>query len=275
VKAIFKTDKAVIGMLHLPPLPGSPDNTADLLAIKQTTLRDAHALVSGGVDGLVLENFGDTPFYPSRVPPHTVAFMTALGREVTAAFPIPLGINVLRNDARSALAVATAIGAAFIRVNVYTGARVTDQGIVEGEAYRVLRYRKLLGSPVKVFADVAVKHSAALADYDLADEVRDTALRGRADAIIVSGTATGQETRLEDLKLAKEAAENVPILVGSGVTPSNLNTLFAYADGLIVGTAFKEEGITTNPVDVSRVREFMKIARDARAAIKSAQIGSA
>jgi membrane complex biogenesis BtpA family protein len=264
LKTIFKAEKPVIGMLHLAPLPGSPANTADLNVIRQTTLRDAEALVSGGVDGLMLENFGDTPFYPTRVPPHTVAFMTVLGREIGAAFPVPLGINVLRNDARSALAIAAAVGAAFIRVNVHTGARVTDQGVIEGAAHRLLRYRKLLESSVKIFADVAVKHSAALAPYDLASEVIDTVLRGRADAIIVSGSATGQETRLEDLNVAKDAAMNSPVLVGSGVNPKTLHAMLARADGLIVGTAFKKDGVTTNPVDRSRVRAFMKAVKDAR-----------
>jgi membrane complex biogenesis BtpA family protein len=264
LRAIFKVEKPVIGMVHLPPLPGSPENRSELNAIRQTVLRDAEALVSGGVDGLMVENFGDVPFYSTKVPPHTVAFMTVLGREIAAAYPLPLGINVLRNDARSALAIASAIGAAFIRVNIYTGARLTDQGIIQGEAFRLLRYRKLLGSSVKVFADVAVKHSAALASYNLADEVKDTVLRGRADAIIVSGSATGRETHLEDVKIAKAAAMGSPVLVGSGVTPATVNTMLAHADGLIVGTAFKSEGVTTNPVDRSLVLQLMNVVRETR-----------
>ena len=264
MKTIFNVEKAVIGMLHLAALPGSPANALDLTAIRQAALRDGEALVDGGVHGLILENFGDAPFYPARVPPHTVAFMTAVAAEVVKRFPVPLGINVLRNDARGALAIAAAVGAAFIRVNVYTGARVTDQGIVEGEAHRLLRYRKLLGSSVMVFADVAVKHSAPLADYDLADEVKDTVLRGRADAVIVSGSGTGQETRIEDVKVAKVAASGSAVLIGSGASPSSLKSLFACADGVIVGTAFKAGGVTTNPVDPTRVREFMKSANEAR-----------
>ena len=116
--------------MHCP----APRQTLDVGAIREATLREADALASGGVDGLLLANFGDAPFYPKRVPPHTIAFMAVIGREIVQRVPLPLGVNVLRNDALSALAVATAIDAAFIRVNVYTGARLTDQGVVEGEA---------------------------------------------------------------------------------------------------------------------------------------------
>lgn len=263
---IFKMDNPVIGALHLPALPGSPENQQSLSQIHGWLLRDAEALASGGVDGFILENFGDAPFYPSRVPPHTVAFMTRLGRDVKTTFALPLGVNVLRNDAASALAIASAIGAEFIRVNVYTGARVTDQGIIQGEAHEILRYRKLLESPVKVFADVAVKHSAPLGVRDLSDEVEDTIARGKADAIIVSGTGTGKHTRLEDVKIAREAAGRTPVLVGSGVNPSNAADLLAYADGLIVGTFFKNEGITENPVELSRVKELMEAVTQARRA---------
>ena len=149
----------------------------------------------------------------------------------------------------SALAIATAVDAKFIRVNVYTGARLTDQGILQGEAHRLLRYRKLLDSPVQVFADVAVKHSAPLGSRDLRDEVEDAVSRGRADAIIVSGRATGKETLPEDLKIAKETAGAVPVLAGSGINRTNVAEALTHADGLIVGTAFKKDGVTSNPVD--------------------------
>ncbi len=153
----------IIAMLHLPALPGAPANEMDAAGILGRLLRDAEALAAGGVDALLLENYGDAPFHPRRVPPETVAFMAVLAREVRARFDLPLGVNVLRNDGRAALAVAAAAGGAFIRVNVYTGARLTDQGIVQGAAHRLLRYRRLLGSQVLVLVDVAVKHSAPLA----------------------------------------------------------------------------------------------------------------
>jgi hypothetical protein len=261
---IFNVNKPVIGVLHLPALPGSPENQSDLSQIREWLMRDAEALAGGGVDGFILENLGDAPFYPHRVPAHTIAFMTALGKEVKARFELPLGVNVLRNDAVSALAVAAAIGAEFIRVNVYTGARLTDQGIIQGEAHEILRLRKLLDSRVKIFADVAVKHSAPLAVRDLKDEVEETIARGRADAVIVSGSGTGKEASLEDVAIAKDAAGGAPVLVGSGMTLKNVASLLAYADGLIVGTFFKRDGVTANPVDPARVKEFMEAVNRAR-----------
>src|SRR6516162_8723403 len=164
---MFGADKPIIGMLHLPALPGSPQNKLDMDAILDRVLEDAKVLVEGGLHALVIENFGDIPFYPQQVPPHTVAFMAALGLEVKRQLHRPLGINVLRNDAESALAIAAATSAEFVRVNVHTGARLTDQGLIEGAAHRTLRYRKLLGADIKIFADVDVKHSAPIAVREL------------------------------------------------------------------------------------------------------------
>src|SRR2546430_16684886 len=101
---MFGVSKPVIGMLHVPALPGSPQNKLAFDAIVDWVLQDANLLAGGGVDALILENFGDAPFYPGRVPPHTVAFLTAIGCEVRSSFKLPLGINILRNDAESALA---------------------------------------------------------------------------------------------------------------------------------------------------------------------------
>ena len=248
-------------MLHLPALPGAPGSRLTLEEIRTFVLRDTEALAGGGVDGLIVENFGDTPFYPGRVPPSTVASMAVLAREVKSRIALPLGVNVLRNDGLAALAVAAAAGAEFIRINVYTGARLTDQGIIQGEAHEVMRCRRALGGAVRIFADVAVKHSAPLGIRDLADEVEDTVRRGMADAVIVSGSATGRQTRLEDLRMARDAAGGAPVFAGSGVSAANVAEVLACCDGVIAGTALKRGGETTNPVDEARVREFMAAAR--------------
>ena len=183
--------KPVIGMVHAPPLPGSPRYGGDPEAARDAMLRDAEALVKGGIDGLLLENFGDAPFWPRRVPAATVAHMTALAAELKRRFRVPLGINVLRNDGQSALAIAAAVGAQFIRVNVLCGARLTDQGLLEGIAAKLLRDRAALGaSVVKIFADVNVKHSAPLAARPLDDEARELVERGGADGLIVTGPST-------------------------------------------------------------------------------------
>ena len=261
---LFKAIKPVIGMLHIPALPGSPRNTLSLNAIVDWVLKDAEALAAGGIDGMILENFGDVPFYPGQVPPHTVASVTVLGREIRQRFEQPLGINVLRNDSASAVAIAAAVGAEFIRVNIHTGARLTDQGLIEGMAHETLRYRKLLGCDVKIFADVDVKHSAPLARRELAVEVEEALSRGCADAIIVTGATTGQQTAVEDLKIAKAAAGDASVIAGSGVDASSLAAVLEVADALIVGTAFKVNGVATNAVDAVRVRTFMRAVADFR-----------
>jgi membrane complex biogenesis BtpA family protein len=254
---MFGSEKPVIGMLHVPPLPGSPQNKLDRDAILDWVLEDAKALADGGINGFALENFGDIPFYPGRVPPHTVSFMTALGVEVRQQFHLPLGINVLRNDAESALAIAAAVPAEFIRVNVHTGARLTDQGVIEGTAHETLRYRKLLGADVRIFADVDVKHSAPIASRDLKVEVEELVLRGCVDAVIVTGSATGRAASLDELKTVKASAGSAYVIAGSGVDEHNIGDVLKIADAVIVGTSFKRDGITTNPVDPSRVRAFM------------------
>lgn len=257
----FCARKPIIGMLHVPALPGSPANTLDFALVREWVLRDASALVDGGVDALMIENYGDVPFYPQGVPPHTIAFLTALAVSVKDRYALPLGINVLRNDGVSALAVAAAVGAEYVRVNVLTGARLADQGILQGAAHEIARYRKLLDTKVCIFADVAVKHSAALADRGLEDEIEDTVYRGLADALIVTGTATGKATPTELLDRAKHASGKAPVFAGSGVTEQNAPNVLAIADGAIVGTAFKEDGVSHAPVDPERVTRFMKAVR--------------
>jgi membrane complex biogenesis BtpA family protein len=262
---IFELHKPVIGMLHVPALPGSPNNTLSLNDVIQWVISDATALVNGGIDALIIENYGDVPFYRERVPAHTATFLTTVGCAVKSHFEsVPLGINVLRNDAVTALAVAAAVQADFIRVNIHTGARLTDQGIIQGNASETLRYRKTLGVDVKIFADVNVKHSAPLAPRALADDVADTIERGLADAIIVTGSATGKKTQIDDLKSVKTAAGATPVIVGSGVDMETIADVLKIAAGVIVGTALKKDGRTTNPVDAEAVRQLVRAAQSAR-----------
>lgn len=252
----------LIGMLHAPPLPGSPDFQGDFAAIRHSILRDAETLLEGGVDGLMLENYGDSPFYPDRVPAITVAAMTSLASDLVWRFDVPLGINVLRNDGQSALAVAMASGASFIRVNVLCGARVADQGLLHAIAHDLLRDRaNLRANSIKIWADVDVKHSAALAHRSLRDEVRDLIERGKCDAVIVSGTATGQPIEEMTLRDVKLAAGTTPVLVGSGVDVDGVSRLRTIADGLIVGTSLKQDGVATNPVELDRVRQLVDAVR--------------
>lgn len=252
------TRPILIGMLHVPPLPGSPQATEHFSAIRDHVLQDADALLEGGISNLMIENFGDTPFFPSAVPAHTVAHLTTIANDVASRFPdAEIGLNVLRNDGCSALAIAAATGASFIRVNVLSGARLTDQGIIQGIAHDLLRLRKNLSAEgVAILADVDVKHSAALAKRPFADEIEDVIKRGHADAIIVSGSATGAAVDAEQLAEAVLVAGSTPVFIGSGATADSINALRELAAGFIVGTAVKSGGDVHNPVDPARVREI-------------------
>ncbi len=272
---LFAQACPLIGVVHLRPLPGSPRWAGDLAALERAALADAQAYLDGGADGLIVENFGDDPFFASAVPPETVAAMGRIASAVVAmAGEHPVGINVLRNDALAALGIAAASGARFIRVNVLTGATVTDQGLIQGPAAELLRRRRLLGCDggsadgrglstgradrIAILADVLVKHGAPLAPLPLEEAVRDTLERGGADAVIVSGSGTGQPTALADLERARRAAAQVaagvPVLVGSGATLETATALASRCDGLIVGSALKRDGLLASPVDVQRVR---------------------
>jgi membrane complex biogenesis BtpA family protein len=247
----------VIGMVHAPPLPGSPRYGGNWDAVETHVLADVEALVTGGVDGLMLENFGDTPFYPDAVPPVTIACLTRLACAIARRTSLPLGINVLRNDGCAALAIAAAAGAKFVRINVLTGARVTDQGVINGQAHRLLRERTSFGTDVKILADVDVKHSAPLARRPLTEETHDLVLRGGADAVIVSGPATGQAVNVAELTEVGAAASGRPVFLGSGVTADAVASLSPYCHGLIVGSSLKPNGDPTQPVDPHRVSALM------------------
>jgi len=206
----------------------------------------------------MMENFGDIPFLPGRVSATVVAAMTKVAVEVKRKVTLPLGINVLRNDGVSALAIAFAAGADFIRVNVLTGARVTDQGVIGGIADVLLREQAATGAnKVRILADVDVKHSAPLAARPLADEVKDTILRGLADAVIVSGSGTGAAVDINKLKLVRDAAQRAPVLIGSGVSLDTIEGLMPYSSGFIVGTSLKKDGRPENKVELKRVQELL------------------
>ncbi len=264
LRSLFGTGKYVIGMVHLLPLPGSSKWAGEMAAVFKQAVGDAQALVDGGIDGLIVENFGDTPFSKGRVEAHTVSAMTLAVEAVRDAVHVPVGLNVLRNDSLSGLAIASTTGAQFIRVNVHTGAMITDQGIIEGHAHETLRYRKELGTSTKIFADVLVKHAVPLGSQNLKQAARDTVYRGLADAVIITGAETGEPTDAEDVVRAQESVPEFPVLVGSGVRQENIARLLSTADGVIVGTSLKEDGITTNPVDKTRVAALMASAKELR-----------
>jgi uncharacterized protein len=253
----------IVGVVHLPPLPGSArgGSAADLNALLDGARRDAASWAEGGADALIVENFGDAPFVKDRVAPHVIAAMTVATLAVREVSGLPVGVNVLRNDVLGAVSIAAMAGGAFVRANVYVGAALTDQGIIEGRASDVQDLIRRLGAPVAVWADVDVKHAAPIAIRPLGDLAEDAVERGMAEAVIVTGRATGQPASLEDLREVRASVPSAPLYVGSGATIETLPALLSVADGAIVGTAAKIDGALFNPVDPARVRALVAKAR--------------
>ncbi|MHC4953139.1 MAG: BtpA/SgcQ family protein [Planctomycetota bacterium] len=251
----------VIGVVHLLPLPGSPGFSGRLERAVERAVADATAYARGGAHALVVENFGDSPFLRSNLPPEATAAFTLCARAVAEAVDLPLGINALRNDARAALGIAGAVGAAFIRVNVHAGVVATDQGLIEGSAAETLRTRAALRMKTKIAADVHVKHGRPLHSDDIGSAAEDLLARAHADAVIVTGPATGRATAMADVEAVRAAIGRGVLLVGSGLDETNVADVLKVADGVIVGTALKKGRRTTAPVDQARVKRFVHAAR--------------
>ena len=252
----FKAGKIFLGVVHLPPLPGSPRWGGNMKDVLCQATDEATKLRDGGVDGIIIENFGDAPFRIGQVDPETVAGMTLVTHTLRKLTDLPLGINILRNDAHSALAVATATNSQFIRVNVHYGVMAADEGIVEGQAFDTLRRKRLLGSDIKILADVLVKHAIPMGPSDLGLVARETINRGLADGLIVSGQVTGMETDIADVKKIRKAVPDNLLLIGSGSNPDNVSGLLKHADGAIVGTYLKKNGMINRPIDLERVTQM-------------------
>jgi membrane complex biogenesis BtpA family protein len=259
ILALFRVRRALIGCIHVQALPGTPRGTGSLGAIAEAAVRDARAYQAAGFHGLILENMHDRPYLKRGVGPEVVAAMTVVAQNVRAAVALPLGVQILAGANREAIAVAHAAGAVFVRAEGFVFAHVADEGIIEADAGTLLRYRHAIGADaVRVFADVKKKHSAhaLTADVDLADTAH-AAEFFLADAIVVTGAATGRPTDPEEVRTAS-AATALPTLVGSGTTAQNIG-LYPEADGFIVGTWVKQDGLWTNPVDPRRAEVLARI----------------
>lgn len=253
-KRPFGLDSAwpLIGVVHLAALPGSPNWSGDLGAVRSAALRDAEAYRKGGIDALIVENYGDLPFTGGRVPAATVAAMAVMVEAVAREFGSSVGVNVLRNDGVSALAVAAATGARFVRINVLVGAMVADQGLIEGDAWNVLSARRNLAPDCRIWADVMVKHAVPVGAPRLEDLADDTWHRGMANALILSGAATGSAAAPEDFRRVRVKLAEAPLVVGSGLTLMQLPEMMSVADGAIVATSLKTDG-RTDPEKVRRL----------------------
>lgn len=266
IRDIFGTDKVLIGMVHCPAFPGAPRyRGAEMSTVYDACMRDADALVEGGMHGVIVENHGDIPFSkPEDIGPETAAFMAVVTDRIARAVGVPLGVNVLANAPIPAFAIAMAGGAKFIRVNQWANAYVANEGFMEGRAAEAMRYRSLLRAEhIKVFADSHVKHGshAIVADRPIEELTRDLAFFD-ADVIIATGQRTGNAATAAEIE-AIGAATGLPLLVGSGVDKGNIADILKRTNGVIVASSLKQGGVWWNPVDVARVREFRAAAQPA------------
>lgn len=268
LRDLFGTSRPVIGMVHCWPMPGAPAYTGyGMDVIVDNALRDARALVDGGCDAVIVENMWDIPFRAGpHVQPESIAAHAVVARAVRDAISVPLGINLVHNGGVALLGIAVASGASFIRVCMFTGAGVWDNGTIdEGCAADLMRRRKELHAEhIKILADVDKKHSVRFPGIDLATHIEWTTFFG-ADALIVSGRMTGDAPALEKVREARRHAQDTPILLGSGTDASNIGAFLQVADGVIVGSSVKEDGDICRPVDPARVRAFVQAARQATA----------
>ena len=257
-EALFGVKRALIGVVHLHALPGTPRSKLDLAAIKSIAVDEAGIYKDAGFHGMLIENTHDRPYLKTVVGPEIVAAMSVVGAEVRRAVELPLGIQVLAGANTSAVAVAQASGASFVRVEGFVFAHVADEGLIEASAGPLLRYRRAIGADhIRVFADVKKKHSAhaITADIDIAETAK-AAEFFTVDGVIVSGVATGEPADPGEVAAVSDAV-SVPTLVGSGITAENINA-FSKADALIVGSSIKQDGLWSNPIDVERTRRLMQ-----------------
>lgn len=252
----------LVGVIHLPALPGAPNalKAGALRAAIQGAAHEAKMFEDEGFDAVIVENFGDVPFYKDRVPALTVSAMSVVARAVREATKLPIGINILRNDAEAALAVALAAECQFIRVNVLSGVAATDQGIIEGEAASLMRARAALEAQgqghVQVWGDALVKHAQSLSVVDMELAVEEVVLRAGADAVIVTGATTGRAIDLDELRLASRHKLPAPLYLGSGATPENVASFRPYLHGVIVGSTLRAQGKAGARLERRRLKKF-------------------
>jgi membrane complex biogenesis BtpA family protein len=247
---------ALIGMVHLAPLPGSPGYRGDVRAIVERAVTDARILLEGGADALLVENMGDVPYRKGRVDPETIA-AAALAAARVGELGAPFGVQLLAAANREALGVAIATGATFLRVEGFAYAHVADEGWIDACAGELARARAALRADVRFFADVKKKHAshAVTSDLSVSELAKGAAFCG-ADAVIVTGTATGEPTREADVAAARAAG--LPVIVGSGVRPEDAARFVGLADAVIVGSALKDGGDWRGPVALDRVRNLAR-----------------
>lgn len=256
--SLFKSSKPVIGVIHVGALPGTPRSSESVAELVRIARDEARVYRECGVDGLIIENMHDVPYLKGAVGPEIVAAMTVIGLEVKSECGLPVGIQILAGANLEAMAVAHAAGLDFIRAEGYAYAHVADEGIIEASAAKLLRYRKMIGAErVQVWTDVKKKHSAHAITADVSlGQTAETVEFMDADCVIVTGSVTGEAPRVADVKEAKSHC-HLPVFLGSGISEANIKEFYNEADGFIIGSAFKVDGLWSNTIDPARVTRFM------------------
>lgn len=253
LEEIFKTKKPVIiGDIHLPPLPGSPkyDTNCKIKDFLDFALREAKIYAENGFDGIIIENFGDAPYYAERVGPEVVATMACIVSNIVKEIDIPIGIQVMRNDPIAAISIAHTCGGKFIRVES-----------LRERSYEIQNFRKIIGAEdIKILADIKAVDLDAKSIENLAEEL---AYHELADGIIISTGIPGPSGKSVDAMIVervkkKRALVNVPVLVAGGINKNNVQDYLKICDGIIVASSLRVNGISTNPLDPERVKEFME-----------------
>lgn len=258
---VFGVRRPLIGMIHLDALPGTPNAKHSVADLAQRAVADAEIYWDSGFSAVMIENMHDRPYLKGGVGPEIVAAMSAIGREVRRAVTLPLGVQVLAAADREAIAVAHACGATFVRVEGFAFAHVADEGIIEGNAGELMRFRRAIGAEsVRIFADIKKKHAshAITGDIDIVEAARAAEFL-LADGVIVTGTSTGKVTDAGEV-FTVHSALDLPVFVGSGVTAENLGE-YAEADGFIVGSSVKRNGVWSDPLDRARAVALGKAFR--------------
>jgi len=267
MNSLFSQPKPVIGVIHVGALPGTPRNNQSVSELVKIAVQEAKLYREGGVDAVAIENMHDVPYLRATVGPEIVAAMTLIGSEVRNQSSLPVGIQILAGANQEAMAVAHAAGLAFIRAEGYAYAHVADEGLIQSSAAALLRYRRVIGATdVQVWADVKKKHSAhaITADVSLGVTAETVEFMG-ADCVIVTGSVTGEAPSLADVREAKDHCD-LPVILGSGISEQNIGEFFGEADGFIVGSAFKVDGLWSNTIDPRRVERFMTTVNQLRQA---------
>jgi len=254
--SLFDGKKPVIGMIHLLPLPGSPQYKNSMKEIENAALHDLYALENGGANAAIIENFGDIP-YTTQVSTATFASMCTIATKIAERASIPLGINIQYNCVEYEWALACAIGAKFIRVEAFVENRAGAHGVVYATAAELMRLKAFHPSETMIFADINAKHTTSLTNQPISLSVKE-AIECGADALILTGIRTGVNPSIEDLVEVKEIASDTPILLGSGINISNASKYYESADGAIIGSSLKEDGNVFKRIDETRVKDFIK-----------------